>query len=59
MPVHAGKTRDAVKARGQLVCGVNTGLASFSQADTGGTWSGLDVDFAARLPQLCSAMATK
>jgi general L-amino acid transport system substrate-binding protein len=42
---HAGKTLDAIKARGQLVCGVNTGLAGFSQADTQGNWTGLDVDF--------------
>ena len=44
-PAHAGKTLDAIKARGQLVCGVNTGLAGFSQADSAGNWSGLDVDF--------------
>ncbi len=45
LPAHAGKTLDAIKARGQLVCGVNTGLAGFSQADSAGNWSGLDVDF--------------
>jgi general L-amino acid transport system substrate-binding protein len=44
-PAHAGKTLDAVKSRGQVVCGVNTGLAGFSQADSNGAWSGLDVDF--------------
>ncbi len=43
-PAYAGKTLDAVKARGQLVCGVNTGLAGFSQADSQGNWTGLDVD---------------
>ncbi len=43
-PAHAGKTLDAIKARGQLVCGVNTGLAGFSAADSQGSWSGLDVD---------------
>lgn len=42
---HAGKTLDAVKARGQLVCGVNTGQPGFSSADSKGAWSGLDVDF--------------
>lgn len=26
-PAFAGKTLDAIKARGQIVCGVNTGLA--------------------------------
>ncbi|MEN9559252.1 MAG: hypothetical protein RLZZ502_463 [Pseudomonadota bacterium] len=41
----AGKTIDAIKARGQLVCGVNTGLAGFSAADSSGNWTGLDVDY--------------
>ncbi|MEX1166183.1 MAG: amino acid ABC transporter substrate-binding protein [Hydrogenophaga sp.] len=45
LPAHAGKTVDAIKASGQLVCGVNTGLAGFSQADSNGAWSGLDVDY--------------
>ncbi len=44
VPAHAGKTLDALKSRGQLVCGVNTGLAGFSMADSSGRWSGLDVD---------------
>ena len=43
-PAHAGKTLDQVKQRGQVICGVNTGLAGFAQADSNGTWSGLDVD---------------
>lgn len=43
-PAHAGKTLDAIKARGQLVCGVSSGVAGFSQADSAGKWSGLDVD---------------
>lgn len=43
-PAYAGKTLDAVKQRGQLVCGVSTGVAGFSQADSSGNWSGLDVD---------------
>ena len=46
----AGKTLDAVKSRGQVVCGVSTGLAGFSQADSNGKWSGLDVD-------VCRALA--
>jgi len=49
-PAHAGKTLDAIKARGQVVCGVNTGLAGFSAADSQGNWSGLDVD-------ICRAVA--
>ena len=43
-PAHAGKTLDTIKQRGSLICGVNTGLAGFSQADSGGNWTGLDVD---------------
>ena len=41
---HAGKDLDAVKKRGELVCGVGTGLAGFSAADSQGKWSGIDVD---------------
>ncbi|MEY2800975.1 MAG: putative amino-acid transporter-binding protein YhdW [Pseudomonadota bacterium] len=49
-PALAGKTIDTIKQRGQLVCGVNTGLAGFSAADSQGNWSGLDVDY-------CKALA--
>ncbi len=42
---HAGKVLDAVKARGQVVCGVNTSGPGFSNADSQGKWTGLDVDF--------------
>ena len=49
-PAFAGKTVDAIKARGQLVCGVSTGLSGFSAADSQGNWSGLDVD-------VCKAVA--
>lgn len=45
LPVHAGKDLDAIKKRGELICGVNTGLAGFSAADRQGRWSGMDVDF--------------
>ena len=43
-PALAGKTLDAIKARGQLICGVNTGVAGFSATDSTGKWNGLDVD---------------
>ena len=42
--VQAGPVLDAVKARGQVVCGVNTAAPGFSHADSQGRWSGLDVD---------------
>jgi len=44
-PAWAGKTLDAVKSRGQVVCGVNTSGPGFSNADSQGKWTGLDVDF--------------
>jgi general L-amino acid transport system substrate-binding protein len=40
----AGATFDAIKARGQVNCGVNTGLAGFAAPDDRGVWRGLDVD---------------
>ena len=40
----AGARVDAIKARGELICGVNTGLGGFSIADSTGKWVGLDVD---------------
>jgi general L-amino acid transport system substrate-binding protein len=39
------KTLDAVKARGSVNCGVNTGLAGFAQPDDKGAWTGLDAEF--------------
>jgi general L-amino acid transport system substrate-binding protein len=43
-PAHAGKTLEAIKQRGQVVCGTNTGLAGFAVVDSQGKWQGLDVD---------------
>lgn len=50
MPAMAGETLDAVRDRGELRCGVNTGLAGFSNPDSEGNWKGLDVD-------VCKAIA--
>ena len=38
-------TMDAIKSRGTLSCGVNTGLAGFAQPDSQGRWQGFDVDY--------------
>ncbi len=43
-------TFDAIKARGTINCGVNTGLAGFAAPDSQGVWRGLDAD-------LCRAVA--
>ncbi len=40
----AGETFDAVKARGELICGVHTGLYGFGAPDEKGNWTGLDID---------------
>jgi len=44
------QTLDAVKSKGYVQCGVNTGLAGFSQPDSKGVWRGIDVD-------MCRAVA--
>ncbi len=41
---------DTVQENGRLTCGVTTGLPGFSQPDSDGNWTGLDVD-------TCRAMA--
>jgi len=47
----AGARLAAIKARGQLICGVNGGLPGFSFLEEGtGAWSGFDVDY-------CKALA--
>ncbi|GGF02901.1 amino acid ABC transporter substrate-binding protein [Aliidongia dinghuensis] len=50
LPARAGVTLDAVKQRGHVICGVNTGVAGFSLPDSKGDWKGLDID-------LCKAIA--
>ena len=40
----AGATLDAVKARGELVCGVHTSLYGFGAPDDKGVWRGIDID---------------
>lgn len=59
MPALAGAKLDAIKARGQLVCGVNTGLAGFALADSAGRWGGIDVDVCKALAAILFNDATK
>ena len=40
----AQSTLDSVRGKGFVQCGVNTGLAGFSQPDSRGVWRGIDVD---------------
>jgi general L-amino acid transport system substrate-binding protein len=52
-------TLDAVKARGFVQCGANTGLAGFSQPDAQGVWRGLDVDMCRAIAAAMFGDATK
>jgi general L-amino acid transport system substrate-binding protein len=36
---------ETIRTRGQLICGVSTGLAGFSAPDSQGRWTGFDVDY--------------
>jgi general L-amino acid transport system substrate-binding protein len=45
MAAAQSRTLETVRARGHVVCGVNTGLAGFSAPDDRGAWTGIDVDF--------------
>ena len=41
----AGTVLDEVKSSGVVVCGVNTAAPGFSNAESQGNWTGLDVDY--------------
>ena len=44
-------TIDAIKKRGELICGVDTGIPGFAYQDSAGKWQGLDIAY-------CRALAT-
>ncbi|MFO1069690.1 MAG: amino acid ABC transporter substrate-binding protein [Geminicoccaceae bacterium] len=44
-------TIDAIKQRGELVCGIDTGIPGFAFQDANGKWDGFDVSY-------CRALAT-
>lgn len=39
------ETLDAVKARGELICGIDTGIPGFAYQDASGKWEGLDIAY--------------
>jgi len=49
-PAAASPTADAIRSKGELACGVSTGVAGWSQPDSQGHWTGFDVD-------MCRAIA--
>ena len=58
-PAFAGPTLDAVKQRGFVQCGANTGLAGFGAPNDKGEWAGLDVDYCRALAAAVLGDATK
>ena len=50
VPSGYGKTLEAIKARGKLICGVNSQVPGFGFVDSAGNFSGFDIDF-------CKALA--
>lgn len=55
----AGETFDAVKERGELICGVHTGLYGFGAPDEKGNWAGLDIDMCRAVAAAVFGDATK
>ena len=56
---HAQATLDAVKSKGFIQCGVNTGLAGFAAPDSQGVWKGIDVDVCRAVAAAVFGDATK
>lgn len=57
--VQAGPTLDAIKKKGFVQCGVSTGVAGFSNPNSQGVWSGIDVDLCKAIAATLFADATK
>jgi general L-amino acid transport system substrate-binding protein len=58
-PPPPGTTLQAVRAHGQVRCGVSNGLAGFSERDAAGVWVGFDVDFCRAVAAAVLGDATK
>jgi general L-amino acid transport system substrate-binding protein len=58
-PASAGKTLDAVRARGTVKCGVNMGAVGFAAADSTGAVKGFDADFCRTVAAAVFADASK
>jgi general L-amino acid transport system substrate-binding protein len=58
-PASAGPTLTKVRANGVVTCGVSTGVAGFSMADSQGKYTGLDVDFCRQIAAAVFGDASK
>src|SRR6201994_3065939 len=52
-------TLDAVKKRGELVCGVDTGIPGYAYQDSKGEWQGLDVAYCRAIADALLGSPTK
>src|SRR6202051_3409637 len=52
-------TMDAIKQRGQLVCGIDTGIPGYAFQDTKGEWQGLDVAYCRAIADAVLGSPTK
>ncbi len=57
--VGSAATLDDVKAKGEVACGVHTGLAGFAAPDDQGNWKGFDADFCRAVAAAVFGDATK
>ena len=54
-----GPTVDAIKKRGTLSCGVDTGIPGFAYQESGGAWKGFDVAYCRAIAAAVLGDATK
>ena len=52
-------TLDAVKKRGELVCGIDTGIPGYAYQDASGKWQGLDVAYCRAIADAVPAPPTR
>jgi general L-amino acid transport system substrate-binding protein len=52
-------TLDAVKKRGQLICGIDTGIPGYAYQDSAGEWQGLDVAYCRAIADAILGSPTK
>jgi general L-amino acid transport system substrate-binding protein len=52
-------TLDAVKQRGQLICGIDTGIPGYAYQDSKGEWQGLDIAYCRAIADAVLGSPTK
>lgn len=52
-------TLDAVKQRGELICGIDTGIPGYAFQDSTGTWQGLDIAYCRAIADAVLGSPTK